>query len=109
MCTFYTHCNAATSAVVDFIKSTTADVDAATLDHYSLFFLNLTVLSGVGALQVNIPQELYESARGDNITLPCSFTPKTPLKETKVVNITWSAEAAEAGAEEVRLLLILFR
>ena len=38
MCTFYTHCNAATSAVVDFIKSTTADVDAATLDRYSLFF-----------------------------------------------------------------------
>ncbi|KAM8763414.1 cell surface A33 antigen-like [Acanthopagrus schlegelii] len=59
------------------------------------------VLSGVGALQVNIPQELYESARGDDITLPCSFTPKTPLKETDLVIISWSAEAAEAGAEEV--------
>lgn len=70
-----------------------------------LCFLNLTVLSGVGAVQVNIPQELYEYARGDNITLPCSFTPKTPLKGTELVIISWSAEGAQAGAKEVRLLL----
>ncbi|XP_036952388.1 cell surface A33 antigen-like [Acanthopagrus latus] len=62
------------------------------------------VLSGVGALQVNIPQDSYEYARGDNITLPCSFTPKTPLKETDLVIIKWSDEAAEVGAEENRIL-----
>ncbi|XP_073320977.1 peroxidasin homolog [Pagrus major] len=62
------------------------------------------VLSGVGALQVNIPQEVYEHARGDNITLPCSFTPKAPLNGSKLVVISWSAEATQAGAQETLIL-----
>uniref|UniRef100_A0A3B4V0S1 Glycoprotein A33 (transmembrane), paralog a n=1 Tax=Seriola dumerili TaxID=41447 RepID=A0A3B4V0S1_SERDU len=53
---------------------------------------SLTVLSGVGALNVNIPLETYEHARGDNITLPCSFTPSKPLTPDKLVIISWSAE-----------------
>ncbi|XP_036952391.1 cell surface A33 antigen-like isoform X2 [Acanthopagrus latus] len=70
----------------------------------SALILLCLVLSGVGALQVNIPQDSYEYARGDNIILPCSFTPKTPLKETDLVIIKWSDETAEAGAEENRIL-----
>ncbi|XP_073319931.1 cell surface A33 antigen-like [Pagrus major] len=62
------------------------------------------VLSGVGALQVNIPQEVYEHARGDNITLPCSFSPKAPLKGSELVIISWSAEGAQAGAKETLIL-----
>ncbi|XP_030269380.1 cell surface A33 antigen-like [Sparus aurata] len=70
----------------------------------STLILLCLVLSGVGAIQVNIPQELYENVRGDNITLPCSFTPKTPLKGTELVIISWSAEGAQAGAKEILIL-----
>ncbi|XP_041647153.1 cell surface A33 antigen-like [Cheilinus undulatus] len=64
----------------------------------SLLFL---VLSGVGALQVNIPQETYEHARGDNITLPCTFT---TLSNKKAVIISWSVEGVQAGAKETLIL-----
>ncbi|XP_071344852.1 cell surface A33 antigen-like isoform X2 [Trachinotus anak] len=62
------------------------------------------MLSGVGALNVNIPQEIYEYARGDNITLPCSFTPAKPLTAGKLVIISWSVEAAQANAKETLIL-----
>ncbi len=62
----------------------------------------MTVLSGVGAVTVNIPLETYEHARGDNVTLPCKFVPKAPNPSTVI--ITWSAEAEEANAKSVRLL-----
>jgi len=50
------------------------------------------VLSGVGALTVNIPKKLYEFARGDNITLPCTFTLKNPPTEKTLYIISWSGE-----------------
>ncbi|XP_042349133.1 cell surface A33 antigen-like [Plectropomus leopardus] len=56
------------------------------------------VLSGVGAINVNIPKEMYEYARGDNITLPCTFQPKAT--NPSLVIITWSSEAAAANAKE---------
>ncbi|XP_029955126.1 cell surface A33 antigen-like [Salarias fasciatus] len=56
------------------------------------------VLSGVGALEVVIPLDQYEFARGDNITLPCSFTSK--VKPPEVVIITWSIEGLQANAKE---------
>ena len=59
----------------------------------------MTVLSGVGAVHVSIPKKLYEFARGDNITIPCTFKPKGP---PKYVIISWSVEAAAVGAKEVR-------
>ncbi|XP_070759361.1 cell surface A33 antigen-like [Enoplosus armatus] len=52
------------------------------------------VLSGVGAITVNIPEDVYEHARGDNITLPCRFQTKVKGKGI----ITWSAEAQEVNA-----------
>lgn len=61
----------------------------------------MAVLSGVGALTVNIPDEVYEYARGDNITLPCRF--QTAVKD-KVIVITWSVEAVQINAKEVRSL-----
>ncbi|XP_068586707.1 cell surface A33 antigen-like [Cebidichthys violaceus] len=62
------------------------------------------VLSGVGAIEVNIPKEMYEFARGDNITLPCTFKPKTaPTKNTLVI-ITWSGEAEGIEPDETQIL-----
>lgn len=62
---------------------------------------SMPAFSGVGALQVNIPNDIYEFARGDNITLPCSFETKgTP----SLVIITWTVEGIQANAKEVSLL-----
>lgn len=70
--------------------------------HLQLIFsvlVSLIALSGVSALNVEIPKEVYEYARGDNVTIPCRFVPKgTP----QIAIITWSAEAAQANAKEVR-------
>lgn len=70
-----------------------------------IFFPFLTALSGVGALEVDIPESTYEKARGDNITLPCIFKPRgTP----SAVIISWSAEGLKANDKEVGLLPCLF-
>ncbi|XP_029354360.1 cell surface A33 antigen-like [Echeneis naucrates] len=53
------------------------------------------VLSGVGALTVNIPEETYEHVRGDNITLPCRFQPSKPLTSNTPEIITWTAKEAD--------------
>lgn len=69
----------------------------------STLILLCLALSGVGALNVVIPQTEYEYARGDNITLPCTFTPKpgsTPLQ----VIISWSIEGVTANAEELLIV-----
>uniref|UniRef100_A0A3P9BDV4 Cell surface A33 antigen n=2 Tax=Haplochromini TaxID=319058 RepID=A0A3P9BDV4_9CICH len=42
-------------------------------DLFDFVFMSMTVLTGVGAIDVTMPQSQYEFARGDNITLPCSF------------------------------------
>ncbi|GAA6218822.1 cell surface A33 antigen-like [Lates japonicus] len=63
----------------------------------------MTVLSGVGAIQVVIPELVYEYARGDNITLPCTFTPK-PGPAPSLVIVSWSVEGLEADAEELLIL-----
>ncbi|KAG7483314.1 cell surface A33 antigen-like [Solea senegalensis] len=60
------------------------------------------VMASVGALKVVIPLETYEFARGDNITLPCTFTTTKPADSLKI--ITWSAEAEKANAKETVIL-----
>uniref|UniRef100_H3CVU7 Ig-like domain-containing protein n=1 Tax=Tetraodon nigroviridis TaxID=99883 RepID=H3CVU7_TETNG len=57
--------------------------------------------TGVHALNVNIPKDVYEFARGDNITLPCVFVPKKP---PSLVIITWTVKAEEANAEGTLIL-----
>ncbi|CAI5645061.1 unnamed protein product [Oreochromis niloticus] len=58
------------------------------------------LLSGVGAVTVTIPQGQYEYARGDNITLPCSFrTTATITSRTQVV-ITWSSLTQRTPIDE---------
>ncbi|KAG7231662.1 hypothetical protein INR49_004198 [Caranx melampygus] len=59
------------------------------------------VLSGAGALQVRIPQALYEHLKGDNVTLPCEFTTARPLNPQSFVIITWSVVT---DAEEALIL-----
>nr|XP_040022181.1 cell surface A33 antigen-like isoform X2 [Gasterosteus aculeatus aculeatus] len=61
------------------------------------------VLSGVDALNVNIPTKLYEVARGDNITLPCKFIPKTPGTPQFVV-ITWYGEGVNTDPDETLIV-----
>ncbi|XP_056871409.1 cell surface A33 antigen-like [Takifugu flavidus] len=70
---------------------------------WRFFIWTLLCLSrpGVEALNVDIPEDLYEFARGDNITLPCNFKPS--IKPSLII-ITWSAEAEAAGAEENLIL-----
>ncbi|KAG7234640.1 hypothetical protein INR49_004165 [Caranx melampygus] len=68
-----------------------------------LGLLCLVLVSGVGALQVNIPEDIYEYARGDNITLPCTFQ-SSLLPKNPIVIISWSVEGQEAGAKEVQIL-----
>ncbi|KAM8894166.1 cell surface A33 antigen-like [Spinachia spinachia] len=58
---------------------------------YPWILLSL-VLSGVDALNVNIPKKFYEFARGDNVTLPCSFVPENP-STAKLVIISWYGDA----------------
>lgn len=58
------------------------------------------VFSGAGALVVEIPKDQYEFARGDNITLPCSFTPENT--DNPLTIITWTAEGTKPGSLEVR-------
>ncbi|XP_014837018.1 cell surface A33 antigen-like isoform X2 [Poecilia latipinna] len=47
------------------------------------------VWSAVAAIQVDIPQDQYEFARGDNITLPCKF--QSALSSLKLAIISWTA------------------
>ncbi|XP_052356030.1 programmed cell death 1 ligand 1-like [Oncorhynchus keta] len=60
------------------------------------------VVSMTVALEVSIPQRTYEFARGDNITIPCSFKPKNPVND--LVIISWLAEADKPGEPEVSVL-----
>ncbi|XP_069029909.1 lithostathine-1-alpha-like isoform X1 [Embiotoca jacksoni] len=62
------------------------------------------VLSGVGALNVDIPQDRFEFTTGDDITLPCKFTPRIPLKRDGLVIITWSLQTSTADAEETQII-----
>lgn len=62
----------------------------------------MTVLSGVGAILVTIPQPVYEVARGKNVTLPCSITFQGTGTPKQTI-VTWSATADTPGAQEVRL------
>ncbi|KAM3876889.1 glycoprotein A33 (transmembrane), paralog a [Diretmus argenteus] len=61
-----------------------------------------SVLPMAGALTVTIPQKMYEYARGDNITLPCSFIPKK--KPNPIVIVTWTAEGNKPGVPEALVL-----
>uniref|UniRef100_I3J5X4 Ig-like domain-containing protein n=1 Tax=Oreochromis niloticus TaxID=8128 RepID=I3J5X4_ORENI len=63
--------------------------------------MSITVLSGVGAVTVTIPQSQYEYARGDNITLPCSFTTTASITSQTLVVITWSSLTQQTTIEEV--------
>ncbi|XP_029904454.1 cell surface A33 antigen-like [Myripristis murdjan] len=71
---------------------------------FSLTLLCL-VLSRAGALEVAIPQDVYEAARGDNITLPCSFIPGIAITPKTLVVVTWTAEAEAADAKESQVLV----
>ncbi|XP_067116954.1 uncharacterized protein [Osmerus mordax] len=57
---------------------------------FGLSILCLVVQAAV-CLQVSIPQKNYEYARGDNITIPCKYTPKKP--DNKLVIVTWTAKS----------------
>lgn len=58
------------------------------------------MLAGTDALTVTIPPGPYEVARGNNITVPCSFQGLTD--PSKLVMMQWSSVADQVGADDVR-------
>ncbi|KAF3686605.1 Cell surface A33 antigen Glycoprotein A33 [Channa argus] len=58
------------------------------------------VLTGIGAIIVDIPQPMYEVARGKNITLPCTYT---TTKTNKPVLMAWSLPEQD-GADEIEII-----
>ncbi|KAM4744910.1 cell surface A33 antigen-like [Anableps anableps] len=60
------------------------------------------VWSAVAAINVNIPKDQYEFARGDNITLPCTFT--STQKNPSLVIISWSGEGPNTSPDETLIL-----
>lgn len=65
---------------------------------FPLALLCLALVSGVSSLEVTIPQKVYEHARGDNITLPCSFKSKSP--NPSLVIVTWTAMHTDQETED---------
>ncbi|XP_017159613.1 cell surface A33 antigen-like [Poecilia reticulata] len=57
----------------------------------STLALLCVVWSAVAAIKVDIPKDQYEFARGDNITLPCTF--QSALSSPALAVVTWSDEA----------------
>nr|XP_023690195.1 cell surface A33 antigen-like [Paramormyrops kingsleyae] len=51
-------------------------------------FYIFAVLSAASGIQVSIPQKVYEVARGDNISLPCTFT--SNVKVTTSASANWA-------------------
>ncbi|CAL9701250.1 unnamed protein product [Knipowitschia caucasica] len=68
---------------------------------FSLTSACLALISSVLTLDVVIPKDQYEFARGDNITLPCNF--KSTLSVLPLVIISWTAEGVDEG-EDVLML-----
>ncbi|XP_041128421.1 cell surface A33 antigen-like [Polyodon spathula] len=58
----------------------------------ALYFLVtiFSVLSAALAISVSIPKDVYEVARGDNVTIPCSFKSTLILSEIKVLTVHWA-------------------
>ncbi|KAL1282943.1 hypothetical protein QQF64_001746 [Cirrhinus molitorella] len=75
---------------VPFIPETLKDTEmAGTLGIFGicLLFAGAHVTSGI---TVNIPQKVYKIARGDDVTIPCTFTP--PATGSSVI-VTWTASS----------------
>ncbi|KAK2908424.1 hypothetical protein Q8A67_004261 [Cirrhinus molitorella] len=73
-----------------FIPETLKDTEmAGTLGIFGicLLFAGAHVTSGI---TVNIPQKVYKIARGDDVTIPCTFTP--PATGSSVI-VTWTASS----------------
>ncbi|XP_037835589.1 cell surface A33 antigen-like isoform X1 [Kryptolebias marmoratus] len=69
----------------------------------SVLVLFCVVWSGVAAMDVNIPQKVYEFARYDNIMLPCTFT--SSVTNPPLVIITWTA-LAQAGSDALDTIIL---
>ncbi|XP_056145354.1 cell surface A33 antigen-like [Lampris incognitus] len=67
-------------------------------------FFTLTALSCCRGLQVSVPQQEYEVARGQDVTLTCSFVPASPDFSNLV--LTW--EALTVNEDPVRLVATYF-
>uniref|UniRef100_A0A3Q2CQS6 Ig-like domain-containing protein n=1 Tax=Cyprinodon variegatus TaxID=28743 RepID=A0A3Q2CQS6_CYPVA len=59
---------------------------------------HLEVWSSTAAINVEIPKAAYEFARGDNVTLPCTFQSALPKIDLAV--ISWSADGPKTNADK---------
>lgn len=63
-------------------------------------FLFISVLPCCKSLQVSIPEEQYEVARGEDITLTCTFNPAGTISDIFI--LTWEAYPDNPGEPLVR-------
>ncbi|KAJ8405967.1 hypothetical protein AAFF_G00308550 [Aldrovandia affinis] len=60
-------------------------------------FIMCAIVSTAVGIKVTIPQKVYEVARGDNVTLPCTFE---PIKaDNPVVVVSWSFLSDKPGVK----------
>lgn len=59
-------------------------------------FLCSTGIHVTSGITVNIPETEYKIARGENVVIPCTFTPSTTIAA-----ITWTAKADVPGDPDV--------
>ncbi|XP_077100046.1 glycoprotein A33 (transmembrane), paralog a [Siphateles boraxobius] len=65
----------------------------------SLLFSGVQITSSV--LSVNIPQKVYKIARGDDVTIPCSFTPQPAGQNVQII---WTAAPDVQGDPAIRVV-----
>ncbi|XP_056589641.1 cell surface A33 antigen-like [Triplophysa dalaica] len=73
-----------------------------------IFGMCLLLLCGEyvsSAMTVDIPQKVYKVARGDDVTIPCKFTP--PVGEENIV-VTWSADSDQPDQPEMTITTYLY-
>ncbi|TRY92726.1 hypothetical protein DNTS_024814 [Danionella cerebrum] len=68
-----------------------------------LFLLGLSVCSAT--ITVKIPQKSYKIARGDNVTIPCGFTPQP---DTSTMTIMWTATPNNPGDPVLSILTYFY-
>ncbi|KAL6481480.1 hypothetical protein MHYP_G00095600 [Metynnis hypsauchen] len=71
---------------------------------FAVFLFSVAVIYQTWAITVDIPQPTYEFARGDTITVPCSF--QTTIKKTNISSVTidWTAHPDVADDPEINII-----
>lgn len=69
------------------------------LNYLSFFFL--TVWSNVAAIEVKIPEQVYEAVNGSDTTIPCKF--ETSVENPQSGVISWFRRDLNSSARNVSI------